>query len=236
MIPSRQSLVLAPRSRSHIRDSSIGALLVDGLVKRYGDRVLWSGISFVLDAPGLTAITGPSGGGKTTLLNCIGGLEPSSGGSIWLRGVDVTRASDQARRRLYRKDVGFLFQSFGLVESWSVEANLKVALRYSGLPGGSWGRVMDEELSALGLRGKRREKVYRLSGGEQQRVALARLALKSPWLILADEPTSALDATNQDVVLRQLRAHVDRGAIVLVATHSDTVIRSCDSVLELSPV
>ncbi|MFJ6456595.1 ATP-binding cassette domain-containing protein [Paenarthrobacter sp. NPDC091669] len=207
-----------------------------GVEKRFGERTLWSNLSFAVSPGEMTAITGPSGSGKSTLLNCIGLLDSVSEGAIQLGRRDLVSMKKGARRRIYRNSLGFLFQNYGLVESWTVDQNLDVALGYSRQSRKEKSEAKDAALSRLGLRGRQSTRVSMLSGGEQQRVALARLILKSPAVILADEPTGSLDIGNAGVVVDILREFCAAGATVLVSTHDLRVVDQCDSSINLAPI
>lgn len=209
-------------------------LTATATAKAFGDRTLWSDLSFSLPSGTMTAVTGPSGSGKTTLLNCIGLLESLDAGSVSFGPWSFTAGARFSSRLCFRDVLGFLFQNYGLVESWDVRTNLRLALR--NRPGGRSGAAakIDAALARVGMSGTQKAKIYTLSGGEQQRVAMARLILKDPSLILADEPTSALDDANADLVLEVLAEQASRGALVLISTHDDDVTRHCGEVLRLS--
>ncbi|MGL4340438.1 MAG: ATP-binding cassette domain-containing protein [Rhodoglobus sp.] len=211
-----------------------GPLVVEGVGKSFGDRRLWSDMSFRLNPGELTALVGPSGSGKTTLLNCLGLLEPCDSGRLLLDGRDVRKLSSRERRLFFRETVGFLFQGYGLIESWSVARNMQIALAYSGLGKKTRGTLIDETLVTVGLAGMNKRKVFTLSGGEQQRLGLARLILKAPRIVCADEPTAALDQKNADMVVSALTAFADRGAIVVISTHDSSLIQQVDAVIALT--
>lgn len=208
-------------------------LVVSDLTKRFGRRTLWSELSFTVPGGSMTAVRGPSGAGKTTLLNCIGRLEPFDGGTITFGRTSFGERRGGSSRRYFRDVVGFLFQSYGLVESWDVRQNLLVPLRAARRGRRDTRAAMAEVLARVGLDGVEKEKIYTLSGGEQQRVALARLILKAPSLVLADEPTSALDQDNGELVMSILAEQARGGALVLVSTHSDQVADWCDRTVTL---
>lgn len=208
-------------------------IAANAIGKTVDGRTIWRGLDFVLDRPGMVALTGPSGSGKTTLLNCIGMLDSVTEGSLTLDDRTITKASDAARRRHYRRRIGFLFQNYGLVETWTANQNVAVAARFTGLGRERSNVARDAALAVVGLEGRGKTKIHAMSGGEQQRVALARLVVKRPGLILADEPTSALDDQNAGMVLDLLRRFADDGALVVIATHHDRVIDRCDSFLAL---
>ncbi|MFJ7985751.1 ATP-binding cassette domain-containing protein [Streptomyces sp. NPDC096351] len=202
---------------------------IQNLTKAYGSRTLWSGLDFTVEPGRLLALVGASGSGKSTLLNCLGLLDAPSSGAIRHEGRDVTKFSPRAAR-LYRRDVlGYLFQNYALIENATVAANLDIAIaprrRSAGAP------TIAEALERVGLAGREKDRVHRLSGGEQQRVALARLIVKQPSLVLADEPTGALDEDNTALVVDILRAMSDEGCAVVIATHDSSVRDRCDTVL-----
>ena len=190
---------------------------ITNLKKAFGEHVLFDGFSLEIPDREFVVFTGPSGCGKTTLLNMIGGIEPADGGEITVDGIRVTD-----RRRLhtyFRTHVGFLFQNFALVERKTVAANLELIQKNarSAVP-------MQEALERVGMRGTEKQKVFSLSGGEQQRIALARLMMKKCSLVLADEPTGSLDRGNAEQVMQILRSFSDMGKTVIMVTHDPTLI------------
>ena len=207
-------------------------IVVEDLSKSFGSRTLWSGVNLTVDRGEMLALVGPSGAGKSTLLNCIGLLETADGGEIRVDGSDITRFGRGARRRFRHDSLGYLFQNYALIDNATVSANLDAAVAASGVAPRRR-RGYEAALERVGLAGLAGEKVYRLSGGEQQRVALARLLVKEPTLILADEPTGALDRENEDMVIETLRAMSGRGATVVVATHRERVRAGCDASFEV---
>ncbi|WP_116116012.1 ABC transporter ATP-binding protein [Austwickia chelonae] len=205
-------------------------LNVEGLCKSFGERSLWSDLSFSV-APGtMAAITGRSGTGKTTLLNCLGAIDHPSSGSIWWKGEDLCTLSERRRRLLRRRDLGYLFQDYALVDNESADTNIGFAVT----PPWPWARKkFPRQLARVGLEDIGSRPVYQLSGGEQQRVAMARVLAKQPTLVLADEPTGALDEKSGEVVVSLLRELADDGAVVVIATHQDSVRLACDEWLDL---
>lgn len=208
-------------------------IVVEDLSKSFGSRTLWSDVSFTVDRGEMLALVGPSGAGKSTLLNCIGLLETADGGEIRVDGNDITRFGRGASRRFRRDSLGYLFQNYALIDNATVSANLDAAVAASGAALRRRRREYEAALGRVGLAGRSREKIYRLSGGEQQRVALARLLVKKPTLILADEPTGALDKENEAMVIEVLRDMSRRGATVIITTHRDQVQARCDSLFKV---
>ena len=208
-------------------------IVVEDLSKSFGPRTLWSEVDFTVDSGEMLALVGPSGAGKSTLLNCLGLLDTVDGGEIHVDGSDIIRFGRGARRRFRRDSLGYLFQNYALIDNASVSANLDAAVAVSGLPKKRRRHEYEAALERVSLAGRAKEKIYRLSGGEQQRVALARLLVKRPTLILADEPTGALDEENEAMVIDVLRDMSRQGATVVIATHRDRVRDGCDTVFEV---
>jgi putative ABC transport system ATP-binding protein len=214
-------------------DGDAAVLETRSLEMAFGERRLWSGLDVTLKPGRMAALTGPSGSGKSTLLNCFGLLERPTGGEIRYDGRDLARLGPGGVRRFRRDVLGYLFQNYALVENATIAQNLDVALRARRRRGAEGRAAASEALERVGLPGRQRERVSRLSGGEQQRVALARLLVKQPTLVLADEPTGALDRGNTETVVRLLREMADEGACVVIATHDDWVRDQCDEVVSV---
>ncbi len=177
-------------------------------------------IDLQIEAGEYVAITGPSGCGKTTLLGLLGLLDRPSSGRYLLQGQDVTQASPRELAALRRGRIGFVFQSFNLVDELSVHDNVQLALRYGPLPEAEQRRRVAEVLERLGLAHRARHHPSQLSGGQQQRVAIARAIAARPALLLADEPTGNLDSAHGQEVMRLLRELNDEGATLVMVTHS----------------
>lgn len=189
--------------------------------KRRGRRVLWHDLTFDVDRGETLAVIGPSGSGKSTLLDCLGHIDRFDSGSIRINGV-VAGGRGRSARLVRRDHLGYLFQDFGLVPDMTVQANIDIA-RVPGRKRRGEAVRTAAALERVGLVGRATARAHELSGGEQQRVALARLLVKQPDVILADEPTSALDGTNAAMVLDLLDEFADSGAAVIVATHAADV-------------
>jgi ABC-type lipoprotein export system ATPase subunit len=207
-----------------------------GLVKTFGEgraaRRVLDGASLEVSAGEVVAVVGRSGSGKSTLLHLIGGLDRPEAGSIDVDGVRVTGASERALSRLRRRRIGFVFQFFHLLPELTGEANVLLA-----------GRVRDarpdaaarggELIDALGLRHVAGSLPSQLSGGEQQRFAIARALINDPAVLLADEPTGNLDVEAGAEVLRLLRAGASEGRAVVIVTHEESAASIADRVLRL---
>jgi putative ABC transport system ATP-binding protein len=186
-------------------------------------------------APGtFVALRGRSGSGKTTLLNCIAGLDQPTTGRVWFDGHEVTGMPERRRVRLRRKRIGFVFQSFALLPTYSAWENVDLMLRLAGVRRRERRRRGDHVLALVGLQEWARHRPFELSGGQQQRLAIARALCTRPALILADEPTGELDSATGQQILELLRRVVDHeGTTVLMATHDLTVDFFADQVVHL---
>lgn len=205
-------------------------LTVSGLTVAFGPRTVLDGLSLSAEPGTMTALTGASGSGKSTLLNCLGTLLRPGSGSIRFtargRDTEVTALRGRALHRFRATTLGFLFQSYALVPEETVRANLAVAM--DAVPRRQRRAAAAAALEAVGLPDAQDVRVHTLSGGEQQRVALARVMVRRPALVLADEPTGALDLGNTEMVLDHLRSFAQDGATVVVATHDPRVVAACD--------
>jgi len=166
------------------------------------------------------AIMGPSGCAKSTLLNILGLIDRVSDGQLFFLGEDVTRASERELTLLRRAHIGFVFQSFNLIDDLTVEENIEVALIYRGVGSAERKRRARGALERVGLPHRARHLPQQLSGGQQQRVAIARALVAAPKLILGDEPTGNLDTFNGDAVLNMLAEVAGAGTTVVMVTHS----------------
>lgn len=188
------------------------------------------GAALELPAGSITALVGRSGSGKTTLLQIIGLLLPPDSGSVLINGQDAWSLPERDRTRLRRTELGFVFQSFNLLQQHSALRN--IALPYLGSAKSGVQRAAELlELAGLGDRAEHRP--AELSAGEQQRVALARALVNSPGTVLADEPTGNLDADSEQRMLALFRQVADEGRAVLLVTHSATVASYADRVLRM---
>jgi ABC-type lipoprotein export system ATPase subunit len=180
------------------------------------------------------ALRGRSGSGKTTLLNCIGGLDRPSAGRVWVAGQDLSRMSEWRRVRLRRKKIGFVFQSFALLPTYSAWENVDLMLRLAGVKRRERRRRIEHVLALVGLQKWAHHRPFEMSGGQQQRLAIARALSTRPALILADEPTGELDSATGQQILELLRRIVDHeGTTVLMATHDLSVDLFADQVYHL---
>jgi ABC-type lipoprotein export system ATPase subunit len=208
-----------------------------GLVKIHGRgraaRRVLEGVDLDLRAGELVALVGPSGSGKSTLLHLIGGLDRPDGGRVTVAGVRVESASERTLADLRRRHIGFVFQFFHLIPELTGEENVQLAARMNGRNGGGGRRRAQRLIEELGLAHLSRSRPHELSGGEQQRFALARALVNDPSLILADEPTGNLDTESGIQVLRLLRGLASDGRAVLLVTHDHAATAMAHRVLTL---
>jgi ABC-type lipoprotein export system ATPase subunit len=188
------------------------------------------GVTLSVKIGEVVAVLGRSGSGKSTLLHLLGGLDGADGGSITVSGEQLTGRSSRAVARIRLRHIGFIFQQFQLIDELSGRENVLVPTRLPGAPSGGSRRAHDL-IEELGLAGVADHRPHELSGGEQQRFAIARALVNQPELILADEPTGSLDATSGAVVLGLL-ANMPNRAVVIV-THEPEAAAIADRVLAL---
>jgi putative ABC transport system ATP-binding protein len=178
------------------------------------------GIDLDIAAGEYVAITGPSGCGKSTLLSLLGLLDVPTSGEYWFEGQNVASWSEAKLNELRRGRVGFIFQSFNLIEELSVYENVELALEYTNTAAAERRTRVNAMLDKLGVAHRARHRPSQLSGGQQQRVAIARALVAGPAILLADEPTGNLDTAHGDEVMRLLRKINEEGTTVVMVTHS----------------
>jgi putative ABC transport system ATP-binding protein len=184
------------------------------VTKAFGTNILFSGLTFDIKDGDFVVFSGKSGCGKSTMLNLIGGIEKVTEGNIIVDGMDITKNIN--RVKYFSEKVGFLFQNFALSENKTVLKNLEMVAKKNRTE-----VSIDDALREVGLLSKKDEKVFTLSGGEQQRVALARLMIKKCDIILADEPTGSLDKGNAETVIDILKKLNEKGKTVIMVTHDE---------------
>lgn len=196
------------------------------LSKSFGNKTLFNDFDLIIETGEYVIFSGASGCGKTTLLNMIGSLENPDSGTIEVDGINISLKKNQ--QNYFGNKIGFLFQNFALIEDKTVFENLKMVKKKNRS-----GVEIEEALKRVKLEDKINNKVYTLSGGEQQRVALARLMIKKCDLILADEPTGSLDKENADAVMSILEELNKDGKTVIVVTHDENIKKRSERVIEL---
>ena len=191
-------------------------------VFEYSDvyTVALGGINLEVNQGEFVAIMGPSGCGKTTLLNILGLLDSPTEGSYLLNGTETAHLKQDQRTALRKGKIGFVFQSFNLIDELTVEQNVELPLKYMNVPQAERRAKTSEMLQRLGMSHRAKHFPYQLSGGQQQRVAIARAVVCNPQLILADEPTGNLDTRNGKEVMELLAELNDDGTTIVMVTHS----------------
>jgi putative ABC transport system ATP-binding protein len=214
-------------------------LLLENVSKSFGRapaRQVLGGVSLRLQPGEYVAIMGESGSGKSTLLNLIAGLDAPDSGRVVVDGVDLATLDDSQRTRVRREKMGFVFQAFHLLPHLTVARNVALPLALNGVHGVAAARRIEALLSAVGLDARQRSWPSELSGGEMQRVAVARSLVHRPKFVLADEPTGNLDAASAQEVLHLLRTQLKRDeAAGILVTHSRAAARTADRIFRLSP-
>lgn len=181
-----------------------------------------SGVDIRIAQGEFVAIMGPSGCGKSTLLNILGMLDEPTAGSLKFMGQEVAHVKERQRANLRKQHLGFIFQSFNLIDELTVEENISLPLFYQGVPQAEVKQRVEEALERVGIAHRRSHFPQQLSGGQQQRVACARAVVGRPHLILADEPTGNLDSVHGREVMQLLSELNDAGATIVMVTHSPT--------------
>ena len=202
------------------------------VTKKFENKTIFENLSLKIEEGKTYAITGPSGCGKSTLLNIMGGIEKASSGDVAILGEHNISPRSAKTRKLLRHHISFLFQNYALSDNDTVEYNLAMALTYNKTVKNKK-QAIASALEKVGLTGFEKQKIYTLSGGEQQRVAIVRLLLKPTTLILADEPTGNLDIQNRDAIFALLLEFRRNGKTVVIVTHDTELARLCDVVVEL---
>lgn len=202
--------------------------------KKFGQKIIFDNFNLEILKGHMIAITGPSGSGKTTLLNTIGLIEPVEDGEYLIFGKPAPKVNSKQSEKIIREKISYLFQNFALVDNFTVKENLLMALKYVKKTKKDKENLIDDALRQVGLKNYQNLKIFEISGGEQQRVAVARSILKPSQLILADEPTGALDDKNRDEILEILFQLNKKGKTIIIVTHDNKVAESCKHIIELS--
>ena len=184
------------------------------------ETVALNGVNLEIDQGDFVAIMGPSGCGKSTLLNIVGLLDNPSDGDYWFFDENVAGYSESRRSAIRKKNIGFIFQSFNLIDELNVAENIELALLYHDMAGSERKRRVEEVMDRMGIAHRARHMPGQLSGGQQQRVAVARAVVGDQPLILADEPTGNLDSVHGQEVMELLRSLNNEGTTIVMVTHS----------------
>ncbi|GMQ97881.1 MAG: ABC transporter ATP-binding protein [Acidimicrobiia bacterium] len=205
------------------------SLELRNVYKQYANGAVGaSGVNLTVESGKFVALFGPSGSGKTTQLHMLGLLQRPDEGEVWIEDERVDELSEGAAAKLRRTKLGFVFQSASLIRLISARENVDVSLRLNGHRGASAKRTVDQALQTVGLADRMGHRPDEMSGGEQQRVSIARALVHEPAYLLADEPTGELDTTTGMGILEMLREIAENGTTVVMATHDPKAIEFVD--------
>jgi ABC-type lipoprotein export system ATPase subunit len=229
-----QPLGSAPRATSTV--FAVETLGLERVYRRGQQTVVaLAGVDLAIDEAQFVAIKGRSGSGKTTLLNCISSLDQPTAGAVYISGEEISRWPESRRTTWRREQVGFIFQSLGLLPVLSAYENVELVLRLNGVGAKARHKATVEALELVGLTKWIDHRPYELSGGQQQRVAIARALAATPRLLIADEPTGNLDSKTAHSVLALFRSIVrERNVTMLMATHDTLADDYVDRIINLS--
>lgn len=206
---------------------------LNNITKTYGNNTVLNRFSMEVETGDFIAITGPSGCGKSTLLNIIGMIESFDSGTYEIYDAVNPKVDSEECIQILRNKISYLFQNFALVNEKTVAYNLEIALHFVKASKCQKKELMKNALNKVGLDGFENKKVFQLSGGEQQRVALARIMLKPSELILADEPTGSLDMGNRDNIMTILTQLNKEGKTIIIVTHDPSIVECAKKVIYL---
>jgi len=207
----------------------------ENLIKTYGTKVKTNalkGVSLQIPRGSFSCIVGPSGHGKSTLLQLIGGLDKPTSGSVWIDGVDISSLRDSKLSEIRGEKIGFVFQSFNLLENLTAAENIQTAMMFAKKIKPSTKRA-NELLDMVGLMDKVNAKPSELSGGQLQRVAIARALANDPPILLMDEPTGNLDSKSEQDVLQYIYSIHKQGKTIVMVTHSSDIASKAEAVIEI---
>ena len=203
------------------------------ITKSFGQKAVLDNVNLKVNKGEMIAIMGSSGSGKSTLLNIIGLIEKPDSGTILLNNKIYDKIDNHQTTLAHRNLIGYIFQNFALIDNETVSQNLDVALTYSNISKKDRQNKKMEVLKYVGLQNKIDSKIYELSGGEQQRVSLARVMLKPCEIILADEPTGSLDEETSEEILKILKHLNQQGKTILIVTHNVDIANKCDKIYKI---
>lgn len=202
--------------------------------KNFGEKTILDNCSFNINPNDFVAIVGESGSGKTTLLNILGLIESVDSGKVKMFDEEYIKPNSIQANKLIRERIGFVFQNFALIDNQTVLYNLLMAMKYRTLKKREKLVEIEKVLEFVGLGGYQNKKIYELSGGEQQRIAIARAILKPHDLILADEPTGSLDDVNKQIIFELFEKLNEQGNTIIIVTHDFELAKKCKRVLKIN--
>lgn len=202
--------------------------------KNFGEKTILDNCSFNINPNDFVAIVGESGSGKTTLLNILGLIESVDSGKVKMFDEEYIKPNSIQANKLIRERIGFVFQNFALIDNQTVLYNLLMAMKYRTLKKREKLVEIEKVLEFVGLGGYQNKKIYELSGGEQQRIAIARAILKPHDLILADEPTGSLDDVNKQIIFELFEKLNEQGKTIIIVTHDFELAKKCKRVLKIN--
>lgn len=211
----------------------VHVIKLEKICKSFEESEIIKDLSLEIEQGEMVAIVGKSGRGKSTVLNMIGLILEKTSGNLYICGKKNVKIHSKDAMMLRREKIGYLFQNYALADDETVLWNLEVALAYKNLTKKEKIERITLVMEQVGLSGMKKMQVYKLSGGEQQRVAMARLMLQESEVILADEPTGSLDVENRDVILDQLKKLNKQGKTIVIVTHDPYIAKSCNRVITL---
>jgi len=233
---SADTQIFASNVKESVSSKSLYTIEVDNVTKKYflGPNVVsaLNGISLKIRKGEFVSIMGPSGSGKSTLLNLIGALDKPTSGKVLIDGVDISRLDDEKLAKLRNEKIGFVFQAYNLITRSTVKRNMELPALVKGYPKEERMRRIKELLSIVGLSDKLYRKPKTLSGGEQQRIAIARALINDPEIVLADEPTGNVDSKTGHVIMSFFRKlNKERGTTIVIVTHDPEVAQMTDRIV-----
>ncbi|HAN17973.1 MAG: phosphonate ABC transporter ATP-binding protein [Bacteroidetes bacterium GWC2_33_15] len=190
-------------------------------------------VSLNIESGEFVAIMGPSGCGKSTLLNILGLLDNPSAGELWFNGNEVSKFTEKQRTNLRKANIGFVFQSFNLIDELTVYENVELPLLYLNMPSSERKKKVEAVLDRMKMSHRKKHFPQQLSGGQQQRVAISRAVVTNPKLILADEPTGNLDSANGEEVMSLLSQLNSEGTTIVMVTHSPSDAEKAHRIVQL---
>ena len=205
---------------------------LSNISKEYKGKVVFNNFSLAVEKGDYIAVTGKSGAGKTTLLNIIGLLESPDSGTITILDYTNPNINKKDGRLLVKEHIGYLFQNFALIENYTAKRNIELVCKIKKISFSD--EKVQKILSKLGINDLMDKKIFQLSGGEQQRIALARLFIKEPTILLADEPTASLDPENSEIVLNAISELNNNGTTVILVTHNPDIVNRANKSIKIN--